>query len=70
MTAYWLIMSGLPDSTLARDHCMGQLSRARPSALRLSTPRATHEREAHAGVPLVRGGVHSMGQTARRIDPA
>jgi len=70
MTAYWLIMSGLPDSTLAGGHCMGQLSRARPSALRLSTAWVTDEREVHAGVLLVRSGVHCMGQTARRIDPA
>ncbi len=70
MTAYQVIISGLPDSTLAGDHCMGQSSRERPAALRLSTVWVTDERDVRAGVPSVRGGVHSMGQTAPSIAPA
>ncbi len=53
----------------APGHSRGQTSRERPRALRLSAAWITDERDVHAGVPFVRGGVHSMGQTAHRIGP-
>jgi len=44
---------------------MGHFSRAGRSVLRLSTQVDIPQREPRAGVRLVRGDVHSIGQTAR-----
>lgn len=51
-------------------HSAGRSSRERADALRLLPTSITDERETHARVPLVRDGVHGMGQTARSIGPA
>jgi len=55
---------------LPGDHWIGQLSREQLGALRLSSAWVTDERDVHAGVPLVRSGIHCMGQTAHKIGPA